>query len=195
MFDGAQAFGMADQQMTARPEPLRQMADQRLLRGPVEINHHVPAQNDVEQLAERIGRLEQIELMKPDALAQNVLHAELSRPFAHALLKMAAQQFLADVAAAGRRRKRRAPRFPARAWKCRWLRSARRSFRRAQNVRPDGWPASKAPRRWNTPRSRRGTARPFAGVLRAPTGKFFRGENQSASSPGKNACDWWKSGQ
>ena len=87
---------MADQQMSARLQLFREFSNQDFLRGPVEINHHVAAKNQLEPLAERVLRLEQIQVLEPDVFAQRLADAEASFPLADPALEIAPEQFGSD---------------------------------------------------------------------------------------------------
>ena len=60
MLDGTETLRMANQQMPAGFQSFHQFADQHFLRGPVEIDHDVPAHYQMEAVRERILRLQQI---------------------------------------------------------------------------------------------------------------------------------------
>jgi len=93
MADAAQAFRMADEQMSARLQLLRQFSNQRFLRGPVEVNHHVAAENQLAALGEGISRLEQVQVLEPDVSAQLFAHTKTALPLADPALKIPTQQF------------------------------------------------------------------------------------------------------
>src|SRR3954454_2192592 len=59
MRDAGQALGMADKQVTARLQPIGELADDALLGRAVEVNHHVAAENHRKR-SRPSGRLEQI---------------------------------------------------------------------------------------------------------------------------------------
>jgi PleD family two-component response regulator len=73
MADAAQAFRMPNQQMAARLQLLRQFADQSFLRGPVEVNHHVAAKNQIEALCKWIVRLPVV-MLTAESGRDNVIH-------------------------------------------------------------------------------------------------------------------------
>src|ERR1017187_3895478 len=54
VFHAGQTFRMAHQEVAARQEFQRQLPHQRLLRGPVKIDHNVAAKNQVERTGKRI---------------------------------------------------------------------------------------------------------------------------------------------
>ena len=77
-----QRFRMADVEPAARLELLGEALDQLRLGRPVEIDHHVAAEDRVEQALER-PRLHQVELAEGDQRAHVVVDATMAlRPFA-----------------------------------------------------------------------------------------------------------------
>src|SRR5689334_6724014 len=73
-----QAFRVADHEVTARHETTGQAIHELLLRLPIEVNHDVAAEDDLERLGERRLALQEVQVMKAHPVAQLGLHAEVA---------------------------------------------------------------------------------------------------------------------
>src|SRR6185503_3223224 len=80
------ALGVTDQEIAAGQKELRETLDELFLRGPVKVDHHVPAEDDLEWFGEGIVA-QQVDLPELYPLPQLRLHPVEAVPLAHTFLK------------------------------------------------------------------------------------------------------------
>jgi len=86
-----QRFRMPDDKIAAVVELPAESLDELLGRCAVEVNHDIPAKNNVIQVACGIARVDKVPALKIDLLAQLLLHPVIAAPRAFAFLKVARQ--------------------------------------------------------------------------------------------------------